>query len=203
MKKPKNSENSNKGMFLQYFLCFGLTFGSASIIALTIMALAPQRPLEVKEGVRLFVIGLAGILIEIALSYALGSRLFRWYNTEIAIRRAVDTHTTFEDNLMEDRRERYSSIMATAGGFFAAIPGLVRGGWTTTCQIAMGLCLLLFVAALLTAIVTVGVGLRLRSERLTEGDPTVIVWYRYEEIDGNRIKIPRTCPASEVYRFYW
>lgn len=193
-------EKSRKGLFLQFFMSISFTCAGVGTTLFAVILLSRRA----SPSWQVLILGMLAVLASEGLSPFLSAKLFRWYNTEQAIRQCIEEGVTFKDALTEDCRWRHAPTMSAVSGICciaSCIPGIIQ--WPSMAS-AIGIILLIIdIISVVTMVIVLGKSLSMYLERCHQNDQRIPVWYREKEIEGVKVKAPLMLPISKVPGFYW
>lgn len=192
-------EKSRKGLFLQFFMSISFTCAGTGTTIFTVILLSGRA----NPSWQALGLGILAIFASEGLSLFLGAKLFRWYNTESAIRQCLEEGVTFKGALMEDCRWRHAPIISMVGGICciaSSISGIQHPFMVRAISIIL---LTIDIISIVTMAIVIGKSLSMYSQRRHQNDQRIPVWHREREVEGMKIKTPLMLPISEVPGFYW
>ena len=192
------SQESSKGIFLQFFLPFALAIGGTGTTFGAFVMLDDVFPglQPITVVVALAVVALAAVACCI-----LGISIFHWYNMEQAIRRTLSEDISFKDALIKNVSR---SIPALTGAVIPVMGVTTRLQETTAFTIIFVICLILLVIGTAMAGVLIAKCCRWRNERRSLDQRKIYFCDEYINLpNGMKVLHPKMLTIAEVVSKYW
>ncbi len=193
-------EKSRNGLFLQYLMSVGSVVGGAGTAFMALATVCVFVDLNQLAIAAIMILGTVGIAI---LNTLLSAKLFRWYNTERAIRLALESHVAYKEALMENCRYRHAVIFPFVGSIITLMGNMLGYESQVVFWVTGGICTLLYIASLCVMGAVAWTSLHWYLERLPENDQQIRIWYRDKDYGGVKIKSALLLPVTEAPGLYW
>ncbi len=192
-------KNTQKGLFLQHFMTFAITLGGVGMMYPVVTFAHVYGGVSDAWAGAIFLVGAISIVLS---GPFLTAKLFRWYNTEQAIKQALEDRVPFQDALMIDHYWRNGAAAAASATVTGSMTLITRLDARVAFWAVGAICSILFVAAAITMSVVACISLKWYRERRPYGDEKIPMWYRERTVGDQKIRSLFMLPVAKAPGLY-